>query len=105
MIFAGNLKENLTIFRVEETQSKSGYKSQTEVELFTVKAERTKNKENYGVDAGELFHTNELTFRCRKRDIRETDIVKYNGERYRITSLNVWPKDNEITMILARINE
>ena len=66
MIFAGNLKENLTILRIEETQSKSGYKQQSEVELFTVKAERTKNKENYGVDAGELFHSNELTFRCRK---------------------------------------
>ena len=105
MIFAGNLRETLTIYRVEETQSKSGYKAQTEVELFSVKAERTKNKETYGVDASELFHINELTFRCRKRDIRETDIVKYNGERYRITSLNVWPKDNEITMILSRINE
>lgn len=105
MIFAGNLKENLTIYRVTETQSRSGFKSQTETELFTVKAERTKNRENYGVDAGELFHTNELTFRCRKRDIQETDIVKYNGQRYRITSLNVWPKDNEMTMILARINE
>ena len=105
MIFAGNLRETLTIYRVQETQSKSGFKSQTEVELFSVKAERTKNKETYGVDASELFHINELTFRCRKRDIRETDIVKYNGERYRITSLNVWPKDNEITMILSRINE
>ena len=105
MIFAGNLKETLTIYRVEETQSRSGFKSQTEVELFSVKAERTKNKENYVVDAGELFHTNALTFRCRKRDIRETDIVEYNGERYRIISLNVWPKDNEITMILSRINE
>ena len=66
---------------------------------------RMKNKENYGVDGQELFHINELTFRCRKRDIRETDIIKYNGERYRITSLNVWPKDNEITMIIARVNE
>lgn len=105
MIFAGDLKETLTIYRVEETQSRSGFKSQTEVELFSVKAERTKNKETYGVDAGELFHTNNLTFRCRKRDILETDIVKYNGQRYRITSLNIWPKDNEITMILSRINE
>ena len=105
MIFAGNLKETLTIYRIEETQSKSGFKSQTEVELFSVKAERTKNKENYVVDAGELFHSNNLTFRCRKRDIRENDIIKYNGEKYRITSLNVWPKDNEMTMILARINE
>lgn len=105
MIFAGNLKETLTIYRVEETQTKSGYKSQQEVELFSVKAERMKNKESYGVDANELFHINELSFRCRKRDIKETDIVVYNGERYRITSLNVFAKDNEMTMILARINE
>ena len=105
MIYAGNLRETLTIYRVEEIQTKSGFKTQTEVELFSVKAERYKNKENYSIDASELFHTNELRFRLRKRDIRETDIVKYNGERYRITSLNVWPKNNEITLILDRINE
>ena len=105
MIFAGNLRELLTVCRVETTQSKSGFMTEEEVELFTVPAERTKNKEAYGVDGQELFHINELTFRCRKRDIRETDIIKYNGERYRITSLNVWNKDNEITMIIARINE
>lgn len=106
MIFSGMLRENLSFYRIEETQTETGFKHTVERFLFTCKAERTKNRENYVVDAGELFHSNELTFRIRWRSgIQETDIVVYNDERYRITSLNQWKRDNEITLILARIND
>lgn len=106
MIFAGTLTENLSFYRVVETQSASGFKHTEEQFMFTCKAQRTKNKENYVVDAEELFHSNELTFRLRMRkEVVETNIVVYNGERYRITSLQPWPRDNEMTIILAKINE
>ena len=50
-----------------ETQSGSGYKDTSEVYMFQVRAERLKNKETYLVDADELFHSSELTFRIRYR--------------------------------------
>ena len=106
MIFAGTLRENLSFYRIVETQSASGYKSTEEQFMFTCRAYRTRNKENYLVDAGELFHTNELTFKLRNRkDVIETSIVVYEGERYRITSINRDPIENDMTLILAKINE
>ena len=106
MIYAGKLTEKLSFYDIIETQSASGFKSTQEQFLFTCLAERMKNKENYVVDAGELYHTNELTFRMRSRkEVKETSIVVYNEERYRITSLNKFPRDNEMTLIIARINE
>lgn len=106
MIFAGSLTENLTFYRIVEVQSPSGYKHTEEQEMFTAKAYRTKNKENYTVDAEELFHTNELTFKMRlRREVDETNIVVYEGNRYRITSLNKYYRENDMTLILAKINE
>lgn len=106
MIFAGQLTEDLTFYKIEEVQSVSGYKHTEEILMFTCKAQRTKNKENYVVDAEELFHSNELTFRLRNRkEVKETNIVVYNGDRYRITSLNKYPRQNDMTIILAKINE
>ena len=75
--------------------------------MFRVRAERTKNKETYLVDADELFHSNELTFRLRyRKEIEETNIVVYRGQRYRITSIDKYIRDNnQLTIILAKINE
>lgn len=106
MICSGALTEVLSFYRIVETQSASGYKHTEEEFMFTCRAARTKNKENYTVDAEELFHTNELTFRLRlRREVEETNIVVYNGDRYRITSLQPWPRENEMVIILAKINE
>lgn len=106
MIYSGDLNENLTFYEVKEVQSGSGFKHTTEIERFTTRAYRLKNRENYVVDAGELFHSNELTFQIRyRKEITETDVVVYNGSRYRITSLSPYKRDNQITIILAKINE
>ena len=106
MIFAGTLTEKLTFYEVREVQSASGFKHTTETERFTTRAYRARNKENYVVDAGELFHSTELTFQLRYRsDITETDVVEYKGERYRITSLCPYIQENQLTIILAKINE
>ena len=106
MIWAGELTEKLTFFEVREVQSASGYKDSTEIERFTTRAYRARNKENYLVDAGELYHSSELTFQLRyRKEITETDIVVYNGERYRITSLCPYVQENQLTIILAKINE
>lgn len=106
MIFAGELTEKLTFFEVKEVQSESGYKHTTEVERFTVRAYRARNKETYLVDAGELFHSTELTFQLRyRKEITDTDIVVYNGNRYRITSLCPYIQENQLTIILSKINE
>ena len=84
MIFAGEPTEKLTFYEVRAVQS----------------------KENYVVDAGELYHSTELTFILRNRkEVTETDVVEYNGERYRITSLCPYVQDNQMTIILAKINE
>ena len=106
MIYSGQLTEYLEFYKVVETQSESGFKHTDEVFMFRVRAERTKNKENYVVDADEVFHSNELSFRLRyRKEIKETNIVVYEGERYRITSLMPWKEENEIKIIISKINE
>lgn len=106
MIAAGKLRETLEFYKIQEVQSKSGYKNTEEVFMFTARAERTKNKENFVVDAEEIFHSVYLTFRLRyRKEVDETNIVKYKDERYRITSLNPWQMDGEMTIILEKINE
>lgn len=106
MIFAGKLTEILSIFKVEETQGRTGYKGTTEEFICNVLAERLKNKEYYGVDANELFHDLELTFRLRNRkELIETSIIKYNDERYRVNSIDRYPRDNEMVIKIMKINE
>lgn len=106
MIFAGQLTEKLTFYEVREEQSASGFKHTTENKRFTTRAYRARNKENYVVDAGELFHSTELTFQLRYRsEVTETDVVEYKGERYRITSLCPYIQENQLTIILSKINE
>lgn len=106
MIYSGLLTETLHFYEVIETQSVSGYKSTEEVYKFKVRAQRTKNKEKYLEDAGELFHTSELTFKLRyRKEIKETDIVVYEDEKYRITSLDKFKEADQLTIILSKINE
>ena len=106
MIYSGLLTDTLHFYEKIETQSQSGYKATEEVFKFKVRAQRTKNKEKYLTDAEELFHTSELTFKCRyRREIKDTDIVVYENERYRITSLDKFTEDNQLTIILSKINE
>lgn len=106
MIFSGDLTETLTFYKIIEVQSESGYKHSTEQFLLTTRAQRLKNKENYLVNAEELFHSSELTFRLRyRKEIEDTDIVVYEGQRYRITSLDKYTQENQLTIILAKINE
>lgn len=106
MIYSGQLTETLQFYRLVETQSASGFKHTEVVPMFKVRAERLKNKENYVVDADELFHSSELTFRLRyRKEIDETNIVEYEGQRYRITSLDKYVQDNQLTIIVAKINE
>jgi SPP1 family predicted phage head-tail adaptor len=106
MIFSGHLTEILSFYKVVETQSGSGFKSTDEVFMFRVRAERLKNKETYLVDADELFHSSELTFRMYyRKEIEETNIVEYEGKRYRIVSLDKYMDDNQLTIILAKIND
>lgn len=106
MIYAGKLKEKLDFFKIQEVQTESGFKHSEEVFMFTARAERTKNKENFVVDAEEIFHNINLTFRLRYRaEVDETNIVIYNQNRYRIISINPWKSDNEMTIIIEKINE
>jgi SPP1 family predicted phage head-tail adaptor len=106
MIYSGQLTEILKFYRVVETQSGSGFKHIEEVYMFQVRAERTKNRENYLLNADELFHASELTFRIRyRKEIDETNIVVYEGNRYRITSLDKYMQDNQLTITLSKINE
>ena len=106
MIYSGQLTEILKFYKVVEVQSESGFKHPEETYMFQMRAERLKNKENYVVDAEELFHSSELRFRLRYRKaIEETNIVEYEGQRYRITSLDKYNEDNQITIILSKINE
>lgn len=106
MIYSGKLNEYLEFYRVVETQGESGYHSTEEEFLFKARAERLKNKESYGVDGDEIFHLNELTFRLRDRkEVRETDIVVYRGDRYRITSINRYLEERQMTLIIQKINE
>lgn len=104
MIYSGKLTEFIRFIEINEQQSDSGFQYKTENILMSCRAERLKNKENYVVDADELFHTTELTFRLRYvNGLNENLIVEYEGERYRITSFN--KNKTELTIIVAKINE
>lgn len=106
MIYSGLLRDTLHFYEILETQSESGYKSSKEVFKFKVRAQRTKNQERYLTDADELFHTSELTFKCRyRKEIKDTDIVVYEDKKYRITSLDKHMMDNQLTIMLSKINE
>ena len=106
MIFSGNLTETLKFYEVVETQSASGYKTTEERLYLTIKAERLKNRENYVVDANELYHSVELQFRMRyRKHVKETDIVEYEGERYRVISIDKYRMDDEIIIKIEKINE
>ena len=106
MIYSGTLTERLDFYHLVETQSASGYKSTARVKYMSVLADRLKNKETYVVDANEVFHLNELTFKLRYRSgILDTDEVVYQGQRYRITSVDRQGRENEITIILSKIND
>ena len=106
MIFAGALSETLSFYKITETQKASGYKSTQEQYMFSCRAERKKNKEDFVVDAGELFHSILLTFKLRNRkDIEETNIVVYNGERYRIISIDRYQREGDMTIKIEKINE
>lgn len=106
MISSGALTETLHFYEVVETQSDSGFKHTEEVFKFKVRAQRTKNKEKYTIDAEEIFHSSELTFKCRyRKEITETDIVVYEGQRYRLTSLDKFKEANQLTIMLSKINE
>lgn len=107
MIYSGKLTETLQFYKVVESQSDSGFKHTEEVFMFSTRAERLKNKENYVVLAdAELYHSSELTFRLRyRKEIDETNIVVYEGKRYRITSLDLYREENQLTIIVAKIDE
>ena len=106
MISAGQLTETLTFFEVRNTVEASGFHQSEEVLRFKTKAERLKNKESYVVNADEVFHLSELTFRLRNRnEVNETDIVVYEGNRYHITSIDRYRRANQMTIILSKINE
>ena len=103
---AGLLNEKLSFYKVVEVQSDSGFKHTEEQYLFTLRAYRMKDKGHYVVNADELFHTNELTFKMYyRKEVDETCIVVYEGERYRITNLNPYKPENQITIMIAKINE
>jgi len=105
MIFAGKLTEKLSFYSIEETQGRSGFKDTSEVFKFEAYAERLKNKEYIGEDAGEIFHTLDLQFRLRYRKINETDIVVYRDERYRVLSIDEYRLQNEMVIKISKINE
>ena len=105
MIFSGKLTENLDFYRVEETQSASGFKHTEELFMFSCKAEKIKYKGRYEENADELFHNIILNFRMRFRKINETNIVVYNEKRYRINSVDRYPLNNEIVIQIELINE
>lgn len=106
MISAGQLTETLAFFETIDTVESSGYHRTEEVLRFKTKAERLKNKESYVVNADEIFHLSELTFRLRNRnEIQETDIVVYENQRYHITSIDRYRRGNQMTIILSKIND
>jgi len=105
-IYAGTLTSKLEFYHVVEVQGKSGFKTTQEIKYLKANADRLKNKESLAVDADELFHLVELTFKLRyRKEIVDTDIVVYNSDRYRITSIDASPRDNEMTIKIAKINE
>ena len=106
MIFAGQLTEEIKFFRVEETRTATGYKQTEERFLFTCPVQRLKNKERFTENAEEIFHTISLHFRLRYRsELKDTDIAEYDGVRYRIVSLDKYPRQNEMVIIIDKIND
>ena len=102
---SGRLRERRYFSAVADIVEADGYHHKVETPRFSCRAERLKNKQNYVVDAEEIYHSCELTFRIRQRSIDDTDIVEYNGERYRITSVDDYAEERQTTIILQKIND
>lgn len=106
MVLSGRLTETLSFYEIVETQSATGYKHSEERFMFDCKAEKIKFKERFDVDAEEIFHHVVPQFRMRYRaQVKETNVVQWRDEKYRIISVDRYPLDNEMVIKLDKINE
>ena len=106
MVLSGRLTETLRFSEIVETQSATGYKHTEERFMFECKAEKIKFKERFDVDAEEIYHHVVPQFRMRYRaSVKETNVVEWRGEKYRILSVDRYPLDNEMLVKLDKINE
>jgi hypothetical protein len=106
MIAAGTLL--YTLFFKENVISKSKYGDETitQVDLFKCKAAKQKAFGNFKIDAKELFHTNELTFKLRwNKLMNDLLIVNYDNYDYRITFFDRNLFDSTVIIKLEKINQ
>ncbi|WP_321425017.1 head-tail adaptor protein [uncultured Bacteroides sp.] len=105
MIAAGTLRYILKFKQLEEIQSDSGFITKSKIDLFTTRAAKVKSTGNFGLNAKELFHDNELIFKIRNNNLLVDDlIVEYNNNEYNITLLDYNEFDNSVTITLQKVN-
>ena len=105
MIPAGTLKYKLIFKQIIKTQTASGSITNSKIDLFSCKAAKVNSKNSTGINAKEMFNSSMIEFKIRFNKLINTDlIVAYNGNEYKIISVDENKFDNSINLIIDKIN-
>lgn len=105
----GGLLREILVFKEPKTMTgKSGFAKIEYVPFLTCRAYRKKLSSvvGDGVNAMEEFIGNTIVFQLRYHpDIKENQLVEYQGREYKIILLDRRIKDNTYLITLSKINE
>lgn len=103
---AGQLKYSLIFFEEKKTKTLSGEVEKQLIEVFKCKGAKIKNAGDFVVDAKELFHNNEITFKLRNNKLlTESLIVEFETKKYSINFIDKNLNDNTSKITLVKINK
>ena len=105
-IAAGRLNKIIEVHHYKETKNKFGGVDEEYVFGYKTRANKLYSNGSFTLNANELFHTNTINFEIRiYHQISEVDRIKYNGEFYRILSLQPDVDLQKITITTELVNE
>lgn len=103
---AGLLDTPITILRPTTTQNEFGEMVQTYDKLKTTRARVIHNGGTRGLENTEVFYGYRKVFEVWKHlDIKETDIIIYNDEKWRILSIDLDKQQLKKTISTELIDE
>lgn len=104
---AGLLNEMIEIFRPTSEVNEYGEKIQTYGLIYSTRARVEHNGGNRTNTNNEIFHDYQKAFTVRNYvPIQETDLIEYNGKRYRVLTIEDRKHDfNDKVVITELINE
>ena len=97
---ASKYNKRITVQTMTKVPDNIGGWTETWADTFTTWASVLAVKSLKALEYGRMGFVKYYTVKMRKRDIDETNRVKYNGEYYQINSISI--DDDETTIDIAR---